>query len=139
MPLPADSDLLEGETATWLQLVTRRVIAAFLGRLAVSHGWKKLYLISPWISDLTIECGLSLNQLLKGLKDYGATAYVVTRPPQPEDGWHQDAVDRLASSGMASIVYLPGLHTKLYCAYTNHGAFALLGSANLTPGSLANQ
>ena len=82
---------------------------------------------------------MSLSQLLKGLKDYGATAYVVTRPPAPEDDWHQDAVDRLASSGMASIVFLPDLHTKLYCAYTNYGAFALLGSANLTANSLANQ
>lgn len=126
-------------TGTWLQLVTRRVIAAFLEKLAISHGWKKLYLISPWISDLTIDCGLSLAQLLKGSQDYGATIYVVTRPPAPEDDWHQSAIDRLASSGMASIVFLPELHTKLYCAYTNNGAFALLGSANLTIGSLSNQ
>ena len=46
---------------------------------------------------------------------------------------------RLAASGMASIVLLPSLHTKLYCAYTARGAFALLASANLTASSLANQ
>jgi len=132
-------DELGGETTTWLQLVTRRVIAAFLEKLAVSHGWRKLYLVSPWISDFGIDCGLSFPQLLKGLKDYGATAYVVTRPPVREHEWHRDALKQLAASRMASIVLLPNLHTKLYCAYTARGAFALLGSANLTAGSLENQ
>jgi len=135
----SESDISLGETATWLRLVTRHVIEAFLGTLAVSHGWKKLYLISPWISDLPIECGLSLSQLLKGLKDYGTTAYVVTRPPVQEHDWHQEAVDRFAASGMASVVFVPELHTKLYCAYTSYGGFALLGSANLTVNSLRNQ
>lgn len=134
-----DPDSTDGELATWLQMVTRRVIAAFLESLAVSYGWKKLYLVSPWISDLSNECGLSLGQLLKAAADYDAAIYVVTRPPIVEHEWHQDAVDRISSSGVASVVFLPELHTKLYCAYTHNGAFALLGSANLTVNSLANQ
>src|SRR5258708_3247585 len=88
--LMAEQGELGGETTTWLQLVTRRVIAAFLEKLAVSHGWRKLYLVTPWISDFGIDCGLSFPQLLKGLKDYGATAYVVTRPPVREHEWHRD-------------------------------------------------
>jgi len=80
---------------------------------------------------------MSFHQLLKRLRDDDATAYVVSRPP--EEAWHADALREIASTGKANIALVPELHTKLFCAETDQGAFALLGSANLTKLSLTNR
>lgn len=125
-----------GETRTWLRLTTRRVIAAFLDALARSHGWHRVFLISPWISHFGLAAGMTFPQLLKRLVDDNATAYVVTRPPVQT--WHESALQDLAATGRANIALLPSLHTKLYCADTDEASFALLGSANLTEESLWN-
>jgi hypothetical protein len=127
----------EEGTAAWLRLTTRRVVASFLSTLARSHKWQRIYLISPWISSFGDECGMTFPQFLKRLKDDNATAYVVTRPP--EQVWHRSAVECIAQTGQANVVLVPSLHTKLYCADTAQGSFALLGSANLTMQSLTNR
>jgi hypothetical protein len=120
----------------WVQLFTRRVIAQFLRVLARSHGLTRIFLITPWISELTEPGVPSLRQLAKRLRDEQATAYVVTRPPIDE--WHESAIQTLEESRRANIVLLPNLHTKLYCASTAEAEFALFGSPNLTQSSLAN-
>jgi hypothetical protein len=125
-----------GETRLWLRVITRRVIASFLETLARSHGWHRLFLVSPWISDFGLDAGMTFTQLLKRLVDDNGTAYVVTRPP--EEGWHDTALKGLAATGKANIALVPELHTKLYCAETDEGSFALMGSANLTEQSLTN-
>jgi len=127
----------DGETVTWLHVATRRVVASFLDALARSHGWQRLFIVSPWISDFTAEGGIAFSQLLKRLSDDDATAYVVSRPPI--EGWHRSALDRIAATGKANIALVPSLHTKLYCADTDQGAFALVASANFTEQSLANR
>jgi hypothetical protein len=126
------------ERQVWVRLHTRRVIAPFLELLALSHGWSKIFLITPWISEIT-EPGLpTLRQLAKRLRDESATAYVVTRPPRDGDDWHESALATLERSRRANIVLVPELHTKLYCASTAQADFALFGSANLTQKSLRN-
>jgi hypothetical protein len=52
--------------------------SVFLEPLARSHGWQKLFLISPWISEFGVKAGMSVGQLVKRLKDDNATAYIVT-------------------------------------------------------------
>lgn len=118
----------------WLQVASRRVLSLFIEPLARSHGWKKLYLISPWISEFESHASITFLQMLKRIKDDGTTLYVVTRPP--EETWHSEALQRIADTGRANIVYLPHLHTKLYAARTATGAFAMLGSANFTQAAL---
>ena len=110
--------------------------SVFLVPLARSHGWQKLFLISPWISEFGVEAGMSVGQLVKRLKDDNATAYIVTRPPV--EVWHRTALDRFAERGKANIALVESLHTKLYCADMDQGSFALLCSANLTIQSLNN-
>lgn len=124
------------EPRLWLRVVTRRVIGAFLEPLARSHGWHRLFLVAPWISDFGPDAGMTFTQLLKRLVDDNGTAYVVTRPP--EDSWHDAALKGLAATGKANIALVPALHTKLYCAETDEGSFALITSANLTEQSLTN-
>lgn len=127
-----------GEAAPpWLRVATRRVLNLFLGQLASSQGWKRLYIISPWISELTEGASLPFDLLLRRLEEYGTTVYVVTRPPV--EAWHATAVARLAETRRANIAYVPDLHVKLYTALTNQGAFAMLGSANFTQQSLINR
>jgi hypothetical protein len=120
----------------WAQIVTRRVIAHFLGVLGRSHGWNKVYLVSPWISEISHPGVPSLAQMAKRLRDEDATAYVITRPPIED--WHEKALRILENSRRANIVLVPDLHTKLYCASTAEADFALFGSPNLTQQSLQN-
>jgi hypothetical protein len=130
--------LLSGEAyPTWLKVSTTRVLDLFLGPLARSPGWKRLYLISPWISDIEHSASLTSGQLLSQLQSDGATAYVVTRPPVHD--WHKDALDRLGATGRVNIALVPELHIKLYTAMTKQGSFAMLGSANFTQQTLTNR
>lgn len=127
----------EHETTTWVRIATRRVVASFLEALARSHGWRKIFVISPWISEFGEAGGMTFPQFLKRLKDDDATAYVVSRPPV--EPWHLSALEKLAATGKANIALVPSLHTKLYCADTDEGAFALIGSCNFTEQSLLNR
>jgi hypothetical protein len=120
----------------WARLLTRRVIGEFLNILARSRGWNKLYIVSPWLSEVSEPGVPSLLQVAKRLQDEKATAYIVTRPPV--DAWHEQAVEIFERSRQASIALVPELHSKLYCARTAEADFALFGSANLTQASLRN-
>jgi hypothetical protein len=120
----------------WAQLVTRRVVAHFLDILARARGWNKVYLVTPWISEISDPGTPTLLQMAKRLRDENATAYVVTRPPIED--WHERALQILESSMRANIALVPQLHTKLYCASTAQADFALFGSPNLTQQSLNN-
>lgn len=122
----------------WLNLATRRVLDLFLASLSRAHGWKRLNIVSPWISELSGPFAtLSFDQLLVRLQRDTTTAYIVTRPPEEE--WHQRAIQRLADTGRANIALLPDLHVKLFTAQTLQTSFAMLGSANFTAQSLVNR
>lgn len=125
------------EPETWLRLATRRVVAVFMDALARSHGWKRVFIVSPWISEFGEAGGMTFGQFLKRIRDDDATVYVVSRPPT--ENWHVGALDRIARTGKANIALVPWLHTKLYCADTDQGSLALVGSANFTERSLANR
>ncbi len=131
------NDAVSGETVTWLKLATRRVITVFADALARSHRWDRIYIISPWISAFDIPGTMMFTQLLKRIRDEDVTVYVVTRPPL--EPWHASAIEQLSATGHANIRLLPSLHTKLFFADTAHGAFAMIGSANLTNKSLENR
>ena len=118
----------------WLRVATRRVIDLFIAPLAGSTGWHRLYIVSPWISDISANASMTLDQIAQRVERDRATIYVVTRPPI--EAWHERAVDRLAATGRANVAFVPHLHTKLYAAHTNERAFAMLGSANFTQQSL---
>jgi hypothetical protein len=123
---------------TWVRIETRLVVGHFLNRLAASHAWRRLYLISPWISSIDHNrVAVKPAGFSKRLVDDDCTVYVVTRPPI--DAWHSDALESLRATRCASIVIAPALHTKLFCAETKTGSFALLGSANWTQNSLVNR
>jgi phosphatidylserine/phosphatidylglycerophosphate/cardiolipin synthase-like enzyme len=123
---------------TWARIETRLVVGHFLNSLAASHAWRRLYLISPWISAIDhTRVAVKSTGFARRLIDDDCTVYVVTRPPV--DSWHLDALEALRATRCASIVTVPALHTKLFCAETKTGSFALLGSANWTQRSLANR
>ena len=137
MELTEDHSREEQQDLSWVQIHTRRVLSFFISPLARAHGWNKLFLISPWISDFGLDGGMTFTQILKRLRDDDATLYVVSRPPL--ENWHKNALDQIASTGKANIALVPELHTKLYCADTDHGTLALVGSANFTARSLVNR
>lgn len=131
------SPVLFDAPPVWMRVATRRVIDAFLRPLAGSRAWKKLFIISPWISRFDEPASLSFDHLVQRLIKDDATAYVVTRPP--EEDWHADAIAFLGSSGRVNVALVPELHVKLFTALTAEGSFALLGSANFTRQSLVNR
>ena len=130
------ASLLAAVPPPWIQVGTRRVLDLFLAPLARSPDWKRLYIVSPWISNITEGASMTLSQLLRRVTDDRAMVYVVTRPP--EDSVHQDAIDQLGATNRANVAIVPNLHMKLFTAQTAFGSFAMLGSANFTQGSLSN-
>lgn len=114
----------------WLRVATRKVLNLYLKTLGASYGWKRVYIISPWISVFDAPAALKFDGFLERLVKDRATAYVVTRPPEQDS--HEEAIDRLRETGRANIALVPNLHSKLYTAQTHTGAFALLASANFT-------
>lgn len=121
----------------WLSVETRLVIAQFLQWLSRTHQWRRIWLISPWLSEIRSPGVVSLSQIVKRLSDDRCTLYVVTRPPEAE--WHWSVLQALRDSGRANVCLVPGLHTKLYCAETAPASFVMLGSANFTQRSLMNR
>jgi hypothetical protein len=121
----------------WMRVGTRNVLDLFLRPLAQSIGWKRIYLVTPWISDIHSPRSMTSDRFIKRLKDDHTTVYLVTRPPKHH--WHTQAIKRLGETGRANVALVPELHVKLYTALTERGSFALIGSANFTQQSLANR
>lgn len=121
----------------WLSVETRRVVVRFLDWLARAHGWQRIYLVSPWMSEIRAADAISLANVVKRLRDDRCTLYVVTRPP--EEDWHWRVLEAFRESGRANVSLVKDLHTKLFCADTTETSFAMIGSANFTQKSLANR
>ncbi len=120
----------------WLTVRTRNVLDSYLFALQRTSDWKRLNIISPWLSSLDESFSLTSTALAERMKKYGTTVYIVTRPPI--EAWHSDAVDAFAATGRANIALVPELHTKLFTASTADRSFALIGSANFTQNSANN-
>jgi Putative DNA-binding domain len=121
----------------WMSVGTRTVLNLFLRPLALSTGWRSIYLVTPWISAIDSRGSVTSDQFIKRIKADRTTVYLVTRPP--EHDWHERAINRLGETGRVNIALVPQLHVKLYTALTAHGSFAMIGSANFTQQSLANR
>jgi hypothetical protein len=122
----------------WLQMSTTKVLDLYLHTLSRAYGWKRLNIISPWISEFDDSLAtMTFTQLLRRLTLDNATAYVVTRPPVED--WHHRAISMLAETGRANIAFVPQLHVKLFTAQTAQSSFAMMGSANFTRQSLKNR
>jgi hypothetical protein len=95
---------------------------------------RRIVVISPWItaSDNTSSPFFSLVQLIRSRR---LPAYVITRRPQ--NSGHTEATEILKACPTVELIYNDNVHAKIYAATgpSPHG-FALLGSANLTAGSL---
>jgi hypothetical protein len=121
----------------WIQIAFRRTISLFMTALARSHSWRRIYIVSPWISEFGTEAGMSFSQMLKRVVDEDVVLYVVTRTPKAP--WHQSAVEQIAATKKSNVVLLDDLHTKLFAAELLPRRVAMFGSANLTSKSLTNR
>jgi hypothetical protein len=125
-----------GRVPLWLTVETRGVVAKFVAALGRRVGWRVVYLISPWITAFDAGEGVSFSRLLTRLRREGTTTYVATRPPL--DAAHDSAIQSLRATGVANVVLIEGLHSKIYLARTDSGSLAMIGSANFTSQSLSN-
>ena len=121
---------------SWLTVRTRNVLDAYLNALKQSGDWKRLSIISPWLSPLDASYCLTSDGLAQRLKSNGATLYLVTRPPT--EPWHTRAIETFAATGRANVAFIGDLHAKLFTASTATSSFALVGSANFTQNSIEN-
>jgi hypothetical protein len=122
---------------SWLEVSTRKVLDLFLAPLSRTKDWRRLYIVSPWISPFATGTTVTFERFLQRISQDGTTTYVVTRPP--EEPWHESAIERLGETGRVNLVLVPYLHMKLYTAETRAASFAVLGSANFTQRSLDNR
>jgi hypothetical protein len=96
---------------------------------------RNVVIISPWITAAA-DPACPFSSLVQVIRSRRLPAYFVTRPP--ENSAHTKAIDILRSCPTVELVYNESVHAKIYaCTAPSPHGFALLGSANLTAGSLA--
>jgi hypothetical protein len=95
---------------------------------------RNVVIISPWITAAA-DPACPFSALVDVIRSRRLPAYVVTRPP--ENPAHSRATDLLRTCPTVELVYNDNVHAKIYaCTGPSPHGFALLGSANLTAGSL---
>jgi hypothetical protein len=107
----------------------------FVSRLRRAKGHvRHVVVVSPWITSGAGNESV-LNSLLQIIRSQRLVSYFITRRPQ--NSAHLEAVEKVKSCPTAELVYNDNVHAKIYAAPgpPPYG-FALLGSANLTAGSL---
>ena len=117
------------------QLMTKRVPERFLQRLIDGNDvYHSLVLVSPWIDPMNGQ-NYRLERLVNKIQKQQIRTYVFTR--EPEEKWHQEAVDLLCQCPTLEMNFNRLLHAKFFvCECIPHG-FALLTTSNLTtPGLL---
>jgi hypothetical protein len=95
---------------------------------------RHLVVISPWITTSS-DSASPFASLIGLIRSRRFPSYVITRRPQSYA--HSEATEVLKSCPTVELIYNDNVHAKIYAAIgpSPHG-FALLGSANLTAGSL---
>ncbi len=95
---------------------------------------RHVVVISPWITS-SPDSSSPLKLLIKLIRSRSFPAYIITRRPQNHA--HTQAIEALKTCPTVELIYNDNVHAKIYAATgpSPHG-FALLGSANLTAGSL---
>lgn len=107
----------------------------FVNRLRKErHHVRQIVLISPWITSSNSPSS-PFRLLVKLIRSRSLPSYVITRRPQNHS--HTQAIEDLKSCPTVELIYNENVHAKIYAATgpSPHG-FALLGSANLTAGSM---
>jgi len=116
-------------------IVRSGIQRVFVNRLRrVSSYVRHLVIVSPWITGGK-DHSAPFSALLKIIHLRRLPVYVITRRPQ--DNAHLAAIELLKACPTVELVYNDNVHAKVYAAPgpPPHG-FAILGSANLTVGSL---
>ena len=95
---------------------------------------RQVIVISPWITTGADDAS-PLGLLVQIVRSRRIPAYFITRRPQ--NSAHTEATEILQGCPTVELIYNENVHAKIYAATgpSPHG-FALLGSANLTAGSL---
>ena len=107
----------------------------FVNRLRKEkHQIRHIVVISPWITS-SDGSSSPFKLLVKLIRSRNFPSYIITRRPQSYA--HTQAIEDLKSCPTVELIYNENVHAKIYAATgpSPHG-FALLGSANLTAGSL---
>lgn len=116
-------------------IVRSGIQRVFVNRLrrAAAHV-RHIVIVSPWITAGK-DAGFPFSVLRKTIHSRRLPAYVITRRPQ--DAAHLAAINVLMECPTVEIVCNDNVHAKIYAASgpSPHG-FAILGSANLTAGSM---
>lgn len=96
---------------------------------------RNVVVISPWITAAP-ESACPFASLVEIIRSHRFPSYIITRPP--ENAAHNKAIEILRTCPTVELVYNDNVHAKIYaCTAPSPNGFALLGSANLTAGSLA--
>lgn len=116
------------------QLMTKRVPERFLQRVIDGNDmYRSLVLVSPWIDPMSGQ-NCRLERLVSKIQKRQIRTYVFTR--EPEEKWHQEAVNLLCQCPTLEMNFNPLLHAKFFvCECIPHG-FALLATSNLTTHGL---
>jgi len=118
-------------------IVRSGIQRVFVNRLRRATGYvRHIVIVSPWITAGK-ERASPFSVLLKIIHSLRVPTYIITRRPQ--DAAHLAAIELLKGCPTVELVYNDNVHAKVYaaCGPPPHG-FAILGSANLTAGSLDN-
>lgn len=128
-----------------IELIHSRVIENFFKKIVRFGEFKKLIIISPWISNFKFEYSgnskyTSLPTLLKYLSKSDSYLEVLTREPIKSDDWHLEAVRQIhsVSNRKFKVHFNNDLHSKIIIAEMNYAEFCLIGSPNFTNRSLSN-
>lgn len=122
-------------TYDYAELVTKKPVKRFLQKFCLSdEQFESLVIVSPWIGTLEgVRFTLAYVINLVGRRQI--PTYIITR--QPEESWHQQAVDMLLGCNWVELRYNNSLHAKLYVCRQREGrGFAMLGSGNLSRTSI---
>ncbi len=116
-------------------IVRNNVHDAFASRLRRAGKFAKTVVIaSPWITGEGAGAN-TLKTITRVVNRHRVATYVFTRTPKTQA--HQRALNTLAECPSVEIVLIESLHAKIYaCLAPYPHGFALLGSANMTDGSI---
>ena len=126
------------------EIVRKNVITAFLSRfMHCNVKVFELWLVSPWLSiinkwdDYYDSFSRTFSSFLNKIRNSQINVTIITRPPEVEQK-NLPFLENFKDIETAKIITTPFLHSKIYICENIKETFALIGSPNLTAGSLQN-
>ena len=120
----------------YAEIVSSKPVQRFLLKFYLSDiPIQSLILISPFVGTLE-GTRVTIDAICRKAVEKRIPMYVITR--EPEDEYHQQAINTLISYDPVELRFNESLHAKLYVCLCQEESqsFALLGSANLTRTSI---